>query len=220
MKNSLPLFSKSKIIKIATFGDSLTQGNPPPNCEHPGTYQHFMVKILEKEGWMINSVNWGIGGQLMGQISVRIPQALPVDIISITGGTNDVWRYSNFDEEMSKEVREGIIEEMNRAIDLVINGPNGNKTQIILCSTPPILPSIAASVAASDNVIKVRPMIEALAKRRNVYYCDIFASMQDNNGRARKELVVPDGVHFTQEGNKVFGETLGKKIIEIIERKI
>jgi lysophospholipase L1-like esterase len=213
------MFSRSTILKIATFGDSLTQGNPPPNCEHPGTYQNFMVKIIEKEGWKVYSVNWGIGGQLMGQISERVPQALPVDIISITGGTNDVWRFSNFDEEMSREVREGIIEEMNRAIDFVLNGPNGNKTKIILCSTPPILPSIAASKAASDNVIKLRPMIEALAKKRNVYYCDIFAAMQDQNGRARKELVNPDGVHFKQEGNKAFGEALGKKILEILNEK-
>jgi lysophospholipase L1-like esterase len=214
------MFSKTKPIKIATFGDSLTQGGAPPNCEHPGVYQYFMVKILEKAGWIVNSVNWGIGGELMGQIAARVPQALPVEIISIAGGTNDVWRYSNFDDEMSREVVDGVIEEMDRAVDFVLKGPNGKKTKIIVCSTPPILPSNAVSTAASDNAIKLRGMIEEYAKKKKVFFCDIFAAMKDKSGRARKELVNPDGVHFTIEGNKAFGETLGKKILEIIEGKI
>ena len=152
----------------------------------------------------------------MGEITIRIPGALPSDIISISGGTNDIWRYSNWDEEMAADMREDVLEQMEIAIDTIKKGPNGDKTFIILCSTPPILPSIAASLKASDNAIVIRDEIESLAKKKNIIFCDIFTAMADEKGRALKELVGPDGVHFTPEGNHAFGECLGKTMLEII----
>ncbi|MHA1339000.1 MAG: SGNH/GDSL hydrolase family protein [Promethearchaeota archaeon] len=212
-----PNFDKSKPIKICTFGDSLTQGNPPPNHGHPGKYQYFMLKVLAQEGYIIDEWNFGIGGQIMGEIARRIPDGLPTDILVISGGTNDCWRWSNLGEEISADMRADVLEQMEFAIDQTLNGPNGKDIKIILCSIPPIYPTSAAPKNAAINVKKLCPEIKKLAKRKGVYFCDIFSAMADENGFARKDLVIADGVHFTHKGNKVFGETLANCILKIIK---
>ena len=54
----------------------------------------------------------------------------------------------------------------------------------------------------------------------NVVYCDVFAAMADNDGYARSELVVPDGVHFTIKGNQTVGETIAAKIMELVNQDL
>ena len=208
-------------IKIVTFGDSLTQGNPPPHKYHPHKYQYWMSKKIIAMGIVENSfydVNYGIGGQLMGEISVRIPNSLPADIISITGGTNDCWRYSDWDEELSKDMRNDVLEEMEEAINYARNGPNGNEIKIILCSVPPVLPGKNLGNMLK-NIILLRDSIKELSVKHKTYFCDIYEAMldKDSKGSVRSNLVIGDGVHFTTDGNQAFGEALGEKIVQIMK---
>jgi lysophospholipase L1-like esterase len=210
------MFSKNKPIKIVTIGDSLTQGNPPPHSHHPGQYQYFMLKILTEAGYAIDNWNCGIGGQIMNEIAVRIPGVMPTDIIAISGGTNDCWRYSNFDEEIGNDMIADVLENMQIAIN---NAKKGSKV-IILCSIPATIPGKGASPEMLKNIIKARPKIEKLAKDNGIYFCDIYKAFADEkatNGQAKQGLTTPDGVHFIEKGNQAFGECLGKCILKIIE---
>ncbi len=206
----------TKKVRIATIGDSLTQGNPPPNFRHSGTYQHWMKEWLNKAGIRTSITNWGIGGQVSHEIALRIPQTIPTDILVIMGGTNDVWRYSAFDDEMSAEMADDVVEQLASGAKSANLGREGGAKHIILCSVPPFVKVLTAPRDAQKNVIRVNAGIKDLCAKEGYHFCDVNAAMclPDGTGDPKKHLA--DGVHFTPAGNQACGEAIAKCITKIV----
>lgn len=206
----------AKKVRIATIGDSLTQGNPPPNFHHPGTYQHWTKEWLKKAGIKTLITNWGIGGQVSHEIALRIPQTIPTDILVIMGGTNDIWRYSSFDDEMSAEMSEDVVEQLAGGAKRANHGVNGGAKHILFCSVPPFVKVPTAPRDAQKNLIRINAGIKDLCAKEGYYFCDVNAAMclPDGTGDPKKHLA--DGVHFTVAGNQACGETIAKCIAKII----
>ena len=47
--------------------------------------------------------------------------------------------------------------------------------------------------------------------------CDVHGAMQNETEFMRPGLSVPDGVHFTKEGDRVCGETFGQTIFQYLQ---
>nr|MDO8109302.1 SGNH/GDSL hydrolase family protein [Candidatus Sigynarchaeota archaeon] len=210
----------SKTLKLVTMGDSLTQGGVPPEyrIENPNLYQSFLHRYLKKEGIDVDIWNLGIGGQTIGQIVSRLAGGLPADIVSILGGTNDVWHFFAAMKDHEHEIVEGIIEELTRGIEIVKAHPACKDTIVIICSLPPVGNVKTVLPGMIDTVNQANVEIEALCAQKGVIFCDVNKAMraEDEKKYAKPQLVVLDGVHFTPEGNKACGEAIARTICHVI----
>ncbi len=205
-----------KKVRIATIGDSLTQGNPPPNFRHPGTYQYWMQERLKKAGIQTIITNWGIGGQVAHEIALRVPQTIPTDILVIIGGTNDVWRYSSFNEEMSLEMSDDVVEQLASGAKLAKLGEEGGARYVLLCSVPPYVKLPTLPRDAQKNLGRINGGIKDLCKREGYHFCDVHAAMSLPDGTGNPKNFTNDGVHFAHAGNRACGEAVARCIEKII----
>jgi lysophospholipase L1-like esterase len=214
--------NRSGPFKVVTMGDSLTQGGVPPEHRHgnPGQYQWFAYQYLKEHGIDVDIWNLGIGGQTIGQIVGRIGPALPADVVTVMGGTNDVWHFAETMAGFENEIVEGIIDEHTRGINVIRSHPGCKKTRVILCSLPPMGNVKTLTKAMLDAVNDANVKIEALCKKERAIFCDVNKAMRGDevNKYARPELVLPDGVHFTEAGNKACGEAIARCILAILKK--
>ncbi len=205
----------AKKVRIATIGDSLTQGNPPPNFHHPGTYQHWMKGWLKKASIRTSITNWGIGGQVSHEIALRVRQTIPTDILVIMGGTNDVWRYSAFDDEMSTEMSDDVVEQLANGASTAKLGEEGGVKNIILCSIPPFVKVPTLPRDAQKNLTRINAGIKGLCAKEGYHFCDVNAAMHLPDGTGDPKNHLNDGVHFTPAGNRACGEAIARCIGKI-----
>ncbi|MFX0102252.1 MAG: SGNH/GDSL hydrolase family protein [Candidatus Hodarchaeota archaeon] len=209
------------MMKVITIGDSLTQGNPPPEhrAGNSGKYQSYTHAYLKEKGIEVDIWNLGIGGQLIGQIVNRIKPALPADIVVIMGGTNDVWRFAAIEDDILDEVVEGILEEFIYGLEVVKSHPDSGSSKIILCSIPPFGDVGTVDIRMVNAINKTNAEIQDLCeKNENVFFCDVNAAMRLDVPEkfANSKFVVADGVHFTFSGNKACGEAIAKCIANLV----
>ncbi|MEX2683687.1 MAG: SGNH/GDSL hydrolase family protein [Candidatus Sigynarchaeota archaeon] len=214
--------NRSGPFKVVTMGDSLTQGGAPPEHRHgnPAQYQWFMYKFLKNKGIDVDIWNLGIGGQTIGQIVARIEPALPADVVTIMGGTNDIWHFAAAMTGFENEIVDGIIEEYARGINIIQSHPGCKETRVILCSIPPMGNVKMLTKSMLDTVNDANLKIEVLCKKKRAIFCDVNKAMRGDeiNKYARPELVVLDGVHFTEAGNKVCGEAIARCIAAAVKK--
>src|SRR5271157_269828 len=201
---------------VATIGDSLTQGNPPPNFRHPGTYQHWMKKNLKATGLRVKVVNWGIGGQVSHEIATRVPQTLPCDILVMMGGTNDVWRYSQWDDDLSAEMSEDVLEQLAWGAERAKPGEANGARHVIICSVPPYAVVKTMPRDALKNVARINDGIQELCFRMGYHFCNVHDAMALPDGSGDPALFLQDGVHFTEAGNRACGEAVAQCIAAIL----
>lgn len=218
---SFKVFVNRSRVSIATLGDSLTQGNPPPEHRHgnPGKYQSFTYQHLLREGIEADFWNLGIGGQTITQIIDRIQDALHCDIIVIMGGTNDVWRFAGFDEEIKEEIATDIAAFLKKGVE--IGHQRAPRTIIIACSIPPFGAVPDLHPETHGTILEANRRIRETCKMTGARYCDVHAAMCDRHDRMHADptMVTPDGVHFTPEGNKACGEAIGRCILSAVRSK-
>jgi lysophospholipase L1-like esterase len=219
---------KTKFLVIKTIGDSLTEGSVREavigaRIEMPNIFQYWLYAALKKE--LIDSEVWnlGIGGQTINQICDRFQQCVPADVIVSMGGTNDVWRYTDMLDDGATDIAEDIVEHYAKVI------PEAEATQLeskntgplILINSVPPFGNVKAHSSKRHNMIKkVNQSIQdwiAEQNMPNLVYCDIYTAMSDDDGFARSELVIPDGVHFTPKGNQAVGECIASYVIEAVK---
>nr|MDO8083669.1 SGNH/GDSL hydrolase family protein [Candidatus Sigynarchaeum springense]MDO8118896.1 SGNH/GDSL hydrolase family protein [Candidatus Sigynarchaeota archaeon] len=214
--------NRSGPFKVVTMGDSLTQGGVPPEHRHgnPTQYQWFMYNFLKEKGIEVDIWNLGIGGQTIGQIVARIEPALPADVVTVMGGTNDIWHFAAAMAGFENEIVDGIIEEHTRGINIIRSHPGCKNTHVILCSIPPMGNVKILTKAMLDAVNDANVKIESLCKQERVIFCDVNKAMRGDevNKYARPELVGPDGVHFTEAGNKACGEAIARCVAATVKK--
>ncbi|MHA1793721.1 MAG: SGNH/GDSL hydrolase family protein [Promethearchaeota archaeon] len=213
---------KDKIWKIVTLGDSLTQGNPPPEFRdgNVGKYQYFLYTSLLESGFKVDIRNHGIGGQLMGQIVNRLEATLPADIIVIMGGTNDIWHYGHV-EGIQDEIEEDLVEQLTRAVAIVRkNDGSSYLNKLVICSIPPFGANSDPGKTLTYLVNRFNKVIEDFCLENGVFFCDVNKAMRkdDDLKHARPENVIQDGVHFTPVGNEACGKQIARCCMELMKK--
>ncbi|MHA1728118.1 MAG: SGNH/GDSL hydrolase family protein [Promethearchaeota archaeon] len=213
------------ILKISTIGDSITRGLFDANLTSQGewlpyTYQYYLWKCLRDMGNNSEVFNYGIPGQLVSEICARINQTIPADIIIIMGGTNDVLRLTNLTPDIEIKMTESIIEFFNQTIfeieefqiSIGLSPP-----LIILNAIPPLGDVFLFTDRTHDLILYINQELESFItdlNRTNVIFCDVHEAMRNKNNYLDSGLGLFEGIHFTQAGYQICGETIAQCIFE------
>ena len=216
------------VIRILTYGDSLTEGNAKKAVlsklsKMPFTYQSKLYEVLDNAGFDVEVVNEGIGGQIATEIADRIKEITECDYLVITAGTNDCWRWSDFRAGMPdfEEFKSEMVEETwNFIREAVLEVREKVRFQIVIVSIPPIgektIRALPKYMKSTINEINKR--YKTFCEENGFVYCDLHKTMTDSQGFLRHPLHSGDGVHFSIEGNAIFGETVGVCMKNLLEK--
>lgn len=224
MANTDSRWKGDKLWSVLTFGDSLTQGD-----EY--NYQSFMADIIRAQGIKANIANHGIAGELVSEIVHRLKKALPADILTVMGGSNNALVFANSltdaAEEIDAYIDREIVRKLSRAVRIARDFP---PTRVILCSIPPIA-TLARNAYTSliqlqedkacHIIDKANRLIQALCKEEGVTFCDVNKAMRLDptyESPARPEYVVEDGIHFTRTGYQACGEAIAGCCLRLMKR--
>ena len=205
-------------IRILTFGDSLTEGRSykailSKSPRMPFTYQSKLYEELEKEGFDVEIVNEGIGGQIAVEIAKRIESMESTDYLIITAGTNDCWKWSDLYSGTSdfESFNNDLVEETFNIIrEVAINAKNKVRKNIMIVSIPPVRNTSQHNLPKHflATIKKINQKYLEFCEQQGFIYCDLFKTMIDSEGYLKDSLHSGDGVHFSIEGNAVFGKTV------------
>jgi lysophospholipase L1-like esterase len=207
------------VIRILTYGDSLTEGRSykailSRSPRMPFTYQSKLYEQLEKAGFDVEIINEGIGGQVAGQIA---------DYLIITAGTNDCWRWSDAFAGTSEHedfLKELVEDTFNVVKDAVLKIKEKVRSKIIIVSIPPVRNTSDRNLPKNMlSVIKrINQKYNSFCIENGLIYCDLFLTMIDSEGYLKDNLHSGDGVHFSIEGNSVFGETVATTMLALLKK--
>ena len=186
-----------KSMHIACLGDSNTYGYDPQSPfgeRYP--YEVRWTGRLENAG--VGVTNHGCNGLPAGRRSVHemfaqeLAQEGPFDLVTLMLGTNDILLGST-----AREAAEDV-EHLILALQKASSSP------VLLIAPPPLAPGFW--VESGEQIGRSQALAEelrAVSERRSVRFAD--AGLWD----------IPlayDGVHFTEEGHRIFAE----KLLEIL----
>lgn len=215
----------TNLIRIATIGDSLTEGSArlarigPIICI-PHTYQFSTYEYLKENGHEIEVVNHGIGGQIINEITSRFEETLPTDFLVSMSGTNDLWQFSDMGDGIEKDIMEDYRDEHDEKIEKIFDickKNNWKLPKIVLCSIPPF-GNVRTLPENIQNTVKfLNQEIEKYAQEKNYVFSDVHKAMRNSDDfYMDSKNCVDDGVHFTIEGNKTCGEAIGKTLHDLL----
>jgi lysophospholipase L1-like esterase len=221
------------LITISTIGDSLTEGSIRASIigdnyiQMPNCYQGWTYNWLHHQGMSTEIRNYGIGGQIIEEICGRIAVtvSLPTDLIVIMAGTNDLWRYSDMDPDIEKEISEAQLERYREIIPKVVQLQTKkglSPPMFVICSIPPfgnvkMLPKNVQKAVKFVNS-ELEKFVVAW-KESPIMFCDVHKAMRGDDFFMREGLAIADGVHFTIDGNKACGEAIAKCIFMQMKKK-
>lgn len=178
-------------MKVICFGDSNTFGYDPRSC-FGGRYDpacRWVDILAAKTGWEIH--NNGMNGREIPRRETVFPRS--TDLLIIMLGTNDL---------LQGNPVETVCGRMERFLEqLAVQG-----SRILLIAPPPM--ALGAWVEEQTMVEASRQLAaeyKKLAERLGIGFAD--AGMW-------KIPMAFDGVHFTEEGHRIFAENLLNKLKE------
>ncbi len=215
-------------ILISTIGDSLTEGNAKEAVISdqpffPNLYQSYTYNLLNEYGINCSIKNFGIGGEIINQICARFKKTVPAHIIVAMGGTNDVWRYADLAPGIEEEIGESLLDLYQKSVEGAFNLQKEYKDMdppyVFICSIPPFGNVSTLPKNAQNSILHINAQIKSWIEEQNndhILFCDVHKAMSNQERYMRKGLCIPDGVHFTKEGNKVCGVAIGRCILNLI----
>ncbi len=176
-------------MKVICHGDSNTYGYDPRSYFGEGYDKSWVDILAEKTGW--NAVNDGMNGRRISRRPIDVPR--DTDLLIIMLGDNDL-----LNGLAAAETAQRMKAFLNR-----ISLP---KDRILLVAPPPMKRGEwVPSQDLVDASQELAAAYQALAEQMGIGFVD--AGMWN----------IPlawDGVHFTEEGHRIFGENLAVFLAE------
>ena len=176
----------SDAVNVVCFGDSNTWGYDPRDKfgdHYPERWTDILAKIT---GWTVD--NQGLNGREVPEESGSLDAK--TDLFLVMLGTNDLLQLD------TPEAAAGRMERFLSAMD--------PKKVILIAPPPMVYGEWVQDQELIDDSLRLGVLYEALGARLGVRFC--------NAG----DWSIPrcyDGVHFTQEGQRVFAENLAKELM-------
>lgn len=200
---------EEKVIKIATIGDSITEGSKNLN------YSIYLNDILKEEKNKYKVINYGVSGttirndisnSYMGTEAYKNSLKEQADIYTVMLGTNDVFKNNWVNKDKFKE-------DYRKLIDSYVNLKN--KPIVYLC-TPPSYQyankkktKIIGEGRSVKRYNKVVEAVNELAEEYNLKVIDIFDFTSNH-----VDWFVSDGVHITEVGYQNIANKFYEGIME------
>ena len=173
-------------MKVICFGDSNTFGyDPHARCGEP--YAHPWPELLgQKTGWQV--VNEGVNGREVPETPASVPE--DADLYLVMLGTNDLLQLDTPEAAAAR-------------MEVFLSGGDPSKMTVI--APPPMVPGLwVQDEELIADSLQLSACYDALCRRLGVRFVDA--------GQWNVPLSV-DGVHFTEEGHRVFAEGLFRALI-------
>jgi lysophospholipase L1-like esterase len=207
---------------IVCYGDSNTWGYDPSTGGRYNRGTRYPGRLQALFGGDYHVIENGVNGRTASQddpiephrngfrtIDVCMLSAMPVDLVTIMLGSNDMKFYLSSSAFIAGKGIELIAQ---RASD-ALYGPSGNSSQILIISPPPIADHIEktelGNIFDAESAKKSRALAEqyaAMADLHGYYFMDAskVCSVSDT-----------DALHLTGEAHMHLADALYKKITEI-----
>ena len=185
---------------IACIGDSLTYGFIPFMGTKEVTYPDVLNELLG-DGFEV--LNLGRSGYTLTESDLcyfacpeyELSLEAAADMYIIMLGTNDSqlgdsWNAQAFEDDLNKMV--DAYREVNP------------ETTIVLIAPPTLIPNIESETSSTMVSLlegTIRDIIHKVSEEKGTLYIDLFEKTTAN-----PEWLGEDGLHFTQEGYRAFGE--------------
>ena len=207
-------YAEEETFSVVCVGDSLTFGVIPRT---PGkrdlTYPDVLAELLG-EGYTVQ--NLGKPGHSLTEAGVCYLQK-PVyqqsldaaaDMYIIMLGTNDSNLWELWDEEAFEN-------DLNKVVDAYREA--NPETIIVLMAPPVVLPDedsreISMDVSLLEGTI--RDIIKRVSEEKETAYIDMYAETVEH-----PEWIGEDGIHFTQDGYRAFGEFVYENVKELVGKE-
>ncbi len=191
----------TRLIKIVTFGNSLTVGYQSPSPDNPmgkpTPYGRFLKKLI---GNSVEIIIKGVSGELTGEMVLRLER----DVISkkpdyavILGGANDLGWGAHPSEIMRNLVT--MYERVHSA-----------NIQPISVTVP--------SIRGYDPLIPPRQVLNNLmieyCKSKQQPFVDLFTATAEPETLRLAEKYSNDGLHLTTEGYRLLAELLYHEVFK------
>ncbi len=195
-------FAASAQIRIATVGDSITQGVPYRNssgngCTNCGGYQPKLELLIDAESWSAGTVyNYGIAGESSSGGAARIPgiiSSLNPDYVLYMEGTNDLW-YSS-----PGSVRDRV----SGAVDKILAG---GKIPII----GTLLPDTRGTANSDKGIPTTNNLIRIMLEEKEVQLAELYSATSYSGWAS----LMPDGLHPDHSGYQLMANTWHAALVE------
>ncbi len=195
-------FTANAQIRIATVGDSITQGVPYYNssgngCTNCGGYQPRLELLIDAESWSAGTVyNYGIAGEWSSGGAARIPGIignLNPDYVLYMEGTNDLWYVSP-----------GTVR--NRVRDAVDNILAAGKIPII----GTLLPDTRGTANSDKGIPTTNSLIRTMLEEKEVQLAELYYATSYSGWVS----LMADGIHPNQSGYQLMANTWYAALVE------
>lgn len=172
-------------MKVICFGDSNTWGYDPCDKFGQSVAMSWPAVLAEVTDWIV--VNQGVNGREVPEEPAAVPA--DADLFLVMLGTNDL---------LQLDTPEAAAQRMETFLS------GGDPKKMILIAPPPM---VWGEWVQDEELIadsrRLAVLYQALAQGLGVRFVD---------AGAWNIPLVFDGVHFTEEGHRLFGQALGKEL--------
>lgn len=178
-------------MRVFCYGDSNTYGFDPRSyfgSRYPAN-SRWTDLVAAKTGWEM--INAGMNGREIPRQGLTVPEG--IDWMLVMLGTNDLLQGSNADAAAAH-------------MEAFLRGLNIEPDKLVLIAPPPMqLGEWVPDHALIDASIQLGKLYESLAERMYIRFVDA--------GSWNIPLCF-DGVHFTEDGHKVFADGFIKELMK------
>lgn len=195
--NYAPAADSAPKRKIVVFGDSLTEGG----LDEGKSYTNFLQEALNRKGFAYDVVNQGISGDTTTGGAGRISAALSLkpEIVILELGGNDGLR--GIPVASSRRNLENMIQKFQKAnIRVLLAG----------MSLPPNY--------GRDYIRSFEAMYKDLSRTYKLPLIPFLLSDLAVQLRQKPGLLKPDGIHPTNEGNRIVAATVMRHLEPMLRR--
>lgn len=193
--------------RIVFFGDSITELGVKPRG-----YVTLIRNYFKKAGSDVQIIGAGVSGNRVPDLLKRVDRDVlsrKPAIVVVYIGINDVWHFTmkNLHGTPKEEFRQGLNNLVSR-----IQKSGG---QVVLC-TPTVIGEKRHGENPLDGMLdQYSEIIRSVVEEQGVALCDlrkIFITFESeyNSDNVEKGLLTYDGVHLSDEGNRIVADTLIK----------
>lgn len=199
--------------RVLCLGDSITQA--------AGGSREWFGEPAEGSGWLtiltrdlhpyarqVRYVNRGISGNRVPDLLARLDRDVldaEPSLVIVYIGINDVWHWREGRGTTERAFLDGLAEVYDRLAAAGIR---------ILACTPTVIGERAAGSNPQDDMLgRYVDISRQLARDRRLPCADLHAAFQSelariNTADAESGLLTTDGVHLTEDGNRLVASTL------------
>ena len=217
-QDTMPLLPLRTGDRVLFLGDSITDAGgisrewSAEPFDGPGWLSRISRTAADHPDLQLRLVNRGIGGSrvpdLLARLQADVLDADPT-VVVLYIGINDVWHTMSGAGTPESEYTEGLAR--------LVRTLRAAGIRVLLC-TPSVIGEKAAGENDLDDLLaRYTEISRTTATELDVPLCDLSAAFRDwlrahNAGNDPSGLLTTDGVHLTDEGNRLLADTVAEAL--------